>query len=403
MKAVLLIISLSLGAHAYWLMGANNVLTTQRIDPITNPNDLGRHVHGVLGGSNFGFNLSTSFLRQSECTSMPVKEDKSNYWYPQLYFWWKNGSFSSVEGNPVIYYLYSDKEGETTAFPDNFRMLSGDPTLRKFNKFDFGSRAITFLCLDFNGESNRTNELPGKRCPEGIRAEVNFPSCWDGRNVDSPDHRSHMAFLSSGPDSGTCQDSEYPVTVPRIFLEVYWYTQAFDQDRKEARNPDQPFVFANGDPTGYGFHADFFNGWDAGALQKAIDECNCNQFGDPKCCAEKGVFTFDQSDKCYITNAVDEQALGLLQDKLPGPNPIQRDCYEEYQDNQIPSLLSPVYVHNGTNLEPTDTVTSRTPSQTFNVVQRAAGTCVVGSAARSRLSSSAITISISFAAWSLLF
>ena len=60
-------------------------------------------------------------------------------------------------------------------------------------------------------------------------------------------------------------------------------------------------------PVGLNRSIDFFNGWDDGALQKAIDECNCNPFGDPKCCAEKGVFTFDQSDKCLITNAVEEQ------------------------------------------------------------------------------------------------
>ncbi|KAH6912096.1 hypothetical protein BKA70DRAFT_825592 [Coprinopsis sp. MPI-PUGE-AT-0042] len=424
-------------AHGYWLMGANNVLTTQRIDPITNPDDIGLHVHGVLGSSNFGFNLSTSRLRQSECTSMPVKEDKSNYWYPQLYFWsvclqvrrfspltcprWNNGSFTSVEGNPVICkaptfptplsthqraldYLYSDKPGETTAFPDDFRMLSGDPTLRAFNESDFSQRAITFLCLDFNGESKRTNELPHARCPQGIRAEVNFPSCWDGTDIDSPNHRSHMAFLSSGPDSGTCEDPAYPVTVPRIFLEVYWYTQAFDELRGQARSPDQPFVFATGDPTGYGFHGDFFNGWDEGALQKAIDECNCNPFGDPKCCAEKGVFTFDQSDKCFITDAVGEQTLGLLLDRLPGPNPIQKDCYENFQDTQIPSILSPVYVHNGTNLGPSDTVTSRTPSQTFDVVQKAKGTCIANSALPTghEIFFSAFSIVVAVTTWTLV-
>ncbi len=53
-------------------------------------------------------------------------------------------------------------------------------------------------------------------------------------------------------------------------------------------------------PTGYGYHAgecvrlinpgrlfttvisikDFMNGWDAGVLQKAVDNCHCNDFGD---------------------------------------------------------------------------------------------------------------------------
>lgn len=40
------------------------------------------------------------------------------------------------------------------------------------------------------------------------------------QNLDSPDHKSHVAFLSGGPDSGTCSDPKYPVTLPRIFIEV---------------------------------------------------------------------------------------------------------------------------------------------------------------------------------------
>ncbi|KAL0056539.1 hypothetical protein AAF712_016856, partial [Marasmius tenuissimus] len=82
-------------------------------------------------------------------------------------------------------------------------MLSGDPTLRTYDPKSYAQQAITFLCLDFNGVTSRYNELPrGKRCPSGIRAQVNFPMCWDGKNVDSPDHKSHVAFPSGGPDSG---------------------------------------------------------------------------------------------------------------------------------------------------------------------------------------------------------
>jgi hypothetical protein len=36
----------------------------------------------VLGGSNFGLNTSTAALRNSSCTSIPIPEDKSNYWFP---------------------------------------------------------------------------------------------------------------------------------------------------------------------------------------------------------------------------------------------------------------------------------------------------------------------------------
>jgi hypothetical protein len=55
---------------------------------------------------------------------------------------------------------------------------------------------------------------------------VTFPTCWDGVNLDSPDHRSHMAY-STGADwtdvgpSGNCSAS-HPVVVPQVMFEVMW-------------------------------------------------------------------------------------------------------------------------------------------------------------------------------------
>lgn len=335
-------------AQAYWLMGIENFITTERMDPVVNPGKVSGHVHSVLGGSNFRFNTNTEALRQSECTSIPIPEDKSSYWFPHLYFQWANGSFTSLNGGAVIYYLFSDTPGTTTAFPDNFRMLSGDPTLRTYDPNNYAQQAITFLCLDFNGVSSRHNELPVKSCPSGIRAQINFPSCWDGKNLDSPDHKSHVAFLSGGPDSGTCSDPKYPVTIPRIFIEVYWASNEFEQMKSHAMNPSQPFVYAYGDPTGYGYHADFINGWDKGVLQNAVDKCHCNAYGDPTCCVEQGIFHMNKGQSCRITKSINEQTTGTLS-KLPGNNPVQPGGRRAtmYPDTTSPQLLSPVYAYTG--------------------------------------------------------
>ncbi|KAF9442275.1 hypothetical protein P691DRAFT_739102 [Macrolepiota fuliginosa MF-IS2] len=374
---------LALSVSAYWLMGANNILTIQRIDPIVDSGKVSTHVHSVVGGSNFGLNSTTGLLRQSQCTSIPIPQDKSNYWFPVSAPLWDNGSFTSVEGNAVmydiifngLYYLFSDVPGVTTAFPDDFRMVSGDMTLRTLDPMSFSQQAITFLCLDFQGTSTRHSELPEKRCPSGIRSQINFPSCWDGKNTDSFDHQSHVSFLSTGPDSGTCNNTNYPITIPRIFLEVYWYSQGFDEFRPLAARPDQPFVFSNGDPTGYGFHADFFNGWDEGILQRALSECNCNQFGDPACCVQKGIFNMDTTTKCFITNTFMENTTGTLPD-LPGANPVQSGCYEEYIDGTVPASLDPIYIYNGTSQTPPSTGTIVVPAQTRHVSQTARGTCL---------------------------
>ncbi|KAG6901790.1 hypothetical protein C0995_007893 [Termitomyces sp. Mi166 len=345
MKALTLLFAALSSVNAYWLMGIEDFIATERLDPIVNPGKVSGHVHSVLGGSNFRMNTNTAALRQSECTSIPIPEDKSNYWFPHLYFQWANGSFTSMDGGAVI---CIDTSGTTTAFPDDFRMLTGDPTLRTYDPKSFAQQAVTFLCLDFNGVSTRWNSLPSGICPSGIRAQINFPSCWDGKNVDSPDHKSHVAFPSGGPDSGTCSDPNFPVTLPRIFLEVYWSSNNFDDVRSQAMNSTQPFVYAYGDPTGYGYHADFLNGWDKGVLQRAVDNCHCNPYGDPTCCVNQGIFNMNHGQTCRITKAIEEQTTGTL-NKLPGNNPVQKEGVRAtmYTDPNTPALLYPIYAYTG--------------------------------------------------------
>ncbi|KAJ7056759.1 hypothetical protein C8F01DRAFT_1154806 [Mycena amicta] len=348
LSKLLLVATALSGANAYFLFGMDDVITTERIDPIVSPGKVSGHVHTIAGGSNFRVSTNTTFLRKSQCTSSPINEDKSVYWAPTLYFHWKNGSFSSVNGSPVIYYLFSDTPGVTTPFPDDFRMLSGTPTLRSYNASSYAQQAVTFLCLDFSGTSTKFNELPSQACPSGVRAQLNFPSCWDGVNSDSADHKSHVDYLSGGPDSGTCSDKRFPKTLPRIFMEMYLDTGSWDKYRDQAMNPNQPYVYSMGDPTGYGYHGDFMMGWDAGVLQNVVDKCHCNEFGDPTCCSDQGIFTFTHGGSCRITRGIDEIATGTLP-ALPGNNPVvgAGGTAANLAAPVTPAFIEPVYAYTG--------------------------------------------------------
>ncbi|KAF7327371.1 DUF1996 domain-containing protein [Mycena kentingensis (nom. inval.)] len=382
-RLVLAAVALSGVQHvsSYFLFGMSNTLTTERIDPIVSPGVPASHTHTVFGGSGFGVTTSTEKLRASECTTSPIKEDKSVYWVPTLHFQWKNGSFSSVDGGAVMIprrslcylpahhrldYLFSNKAGATTPFPANFKMISGTPTLRTYDASSAAQQAVTFLCLDFNGQSTKHNELPTQDCPSGVRAQLNFPSCWNGVDLDSADHKSHVAYLSGGPDSGECLDPKFPKTLPRIFMEVYLDTVPWWKIRDQAMNPNQPFVYAMGDAVGYGYHGDFFMGWDDGVLDKVVDKCNCNDFGDPTCCAQQGLFTYTKDTHCRITKGVDEQTTGLLP-KLPGNNPVTGLGGNGVNPpaSEVPALISPVYAYTGDS-----------PSQTGKPV--GAGTTIAG-------------------------
>lgn len=81
----------------------------------------------------------------------------------------------------------------------------------------------------------------------GLRLQVFFPSCWNGKDLDSADHKSHMAY-PDGVDSGKCP-STHPVRFISLFYEVMFSVNDF---RDMWYDNKQPFLLANGDPTGFG-------------------------------------------------------------------------------------------------------------------------------------------------------
>jgi hypothetical protein len=143
----------------------------------------------------------------------------------------------------------------------------------------------------------------------------------DGVNTDSPDHRSHMSYPASGAhDNGPCPPS-HPVQLISLFFEVLYDTNQF---KDLWYGSDHPFVFSNGDTTGYGFHGDFVNGWDIPTLQSIVDTCTDDAaFGsiDKSACPPVDQFTSDQQNACKLPPMVDEQTAGHLP-ALPGCNPI---------------------------------------------------------------------------------
>lgn len=99
-----------------------------------------------------------------------------------------------------------------------------------------------------------------------MRAQIFFPSCWDGVNLDSPDHKSHMAYPIQAYNTGDCPDT-HPVHLISLFYEMVVQVEQF---------PYAPgsWVFSFGDETGLGLHADFQDGWeDKSLLQSAVDNC----------------------------------------------------------------------------------------------------------------------------------
>jgi hypothetical protein len=297
---------------------------------LISPGAVGAHLHQVVGGSNFGFNMSSTDLAAARCSSCSIVENRSNYWTPTLYFQSpKNGTFKKVSqmpgpllqqaGGMVVYYI---QIGTVKAFPKGFRMIAGDPFLRSYNTSIDDSRSIRHRCInsttDFNSPGPETPGLPTTNCVGGIRMQINFPTCWDGKNVDTPNHKDHVRYAinASFGNFGNGCPSTHPVTLPLLFFEGYFNTAPFANEWSGGK---QPFVWSMGDPTGYGLHGDYMMGWTGDSLDRAMAQCNDANGG--ACNAITTRSTQDMND-CAIPPLVNEPIDQWLT-KLPGCNEVQ--------------------------------------------------------------------------------
>lgn len=142
-----------------------------------------------------------------------------------------------------------------------------------------------------------------------------MPSCYNPE-AGLDDYQNNMAFPITGSDG--MQDCEEGwVHVPHMFYEIYYDTQSFaDQWTPDGQN--QPFVFANGDRTGFSSHADFVAGWDEATLQTIIATCNAGTLGMENCADIPGGLN---TDTCPIESAFPNPADEWI-DALPGDNPL---------------------------------------------------------------------------------
>jgi uncharacterized protein DUF1996 len=216
-------------------------------DPIVYPGQPGKsHDHTFVGNTSTDANSTLASLHAAG-TACRLRADKAAYWMPTLI----------VDGQPVqplgstIYYRRSTL-GRVASFPPGFKMIAGESKATAPQDM-----RITFWNCGVDGDVGRSSTPPA--CPRGrgqeLRLHVTFPSCWDGKSLDSADHKSHLAY----PTRQACP-ADYPVPVPAISL-IYRYPVSGDHD----------FALSSGGV--YSAHADFFNAWNQNALRRLVNFC----------------------------------------------------------------------------------------------------------------------------------
>ncbi|KAF2737781.1 hypothetical protein EJ04DRAFT_590454 [Polyplosphaeria fusca] len=312
-------------------------LVVERLDPLVNPGMVpSPHLHQIVGGNSFNASMNPAthdLPSASTCTSCSFSEDFSNYWTAVLFFRARNGTYKRVpqmpseglkgNGGITVYYIaQASKNATVTAFKPGFRMLIGDAA----GTGPGTARKVCHRCMPTSGDNKNLNcappdteTLPKDFCVGGIRSVITFPTCWDGKNLDSPDHKSHVTYAINstafdvGP-TGECPAS-HPVVIPQVMYEVMWDTRPFNDKELWPKDGSQPFVWSTGDQLGYSSHGDYVFGWKDDSLQRAMD-ARC----DGDACSVMKSQSAEEYMKCTKPKTVEEDVDGWLT-SIPG-NPM---------------------------------------------------------------------------------
>jgi hypothetical protein len=231
-------------------------------DPLVYPGQPGAaHLHVFFGNAAVNANsneLSIATSGNSSCRGGIA--NRTAYWVPAL--------IDTRDGTPLKpleshFYYKTGYNGIAPSavqpIPIGLRMIAGDAKASGSQ-----GRITRWKCIN----NYQLNGSSIQNCPVGdeLWQEIFFPQCWNGRDLDSPDHKSHMAY----PSGGRCP-STHPVPIPEITFNIrYAITEANAPQRWRLSSDMYPAT----QPGGYSSHGDWFNGWKQEIMDTFVRRCD---------------------------------------------------------------------------------------------------------------------------------
>jgi len=216
-------------------------------DPIVFPGQPGQsHLHAFFGNTSVdAFTTIDSLAAGGTTCDQPL--DKAAYWAPALL----RGPEVLTPIKSTAYYRPGQGVEPSTVqpFPAGLVMVGG-------NSGATGEQPLSIVAWSCGAGIERAVRPPECTEARNLRLLVTFPDCWDGVNLDSPDHHGHVAYSSQG----RCPQG-YPVPVVQMQFSVEY----------PVWGPTDGLVLASGGLTTG--HADFMNGWDQEKLASEVRLC----------------------------------------------------------------------------------------------------------------------------------
>ncbi|MCX4238217.1 DUF1996 domain-containing protein [Streptomyces ortus] len=237
------------------------------------------HFHDYVGNQSNDAFASDEDLANAQ-TSCENQGDKSSYFWPVLRL--QNGDDEKDAGSPgggiegnagqiirpkaATMSFEGSPRGDVTAMPKLLRIITGDA--KAFVNGPTNANA-SWSCTGFEDRQLK-DKYP--LCPQGsdVVRTFRFQSCWDGRNIDSANHRTHVAFATA---DGSCANDfkAIPQLVQRIVYDV-------DAPSVADGGKSKPFFAVDSFPEQLHKpvtdHGDFINVFDEALMKEMVDCIN---------------------------------------------------------------------------------------------------------------------------------
>ncbi|WP_281419886.1 DUF1996 domain-containing protein [Paractinoplanes toevensis] len=166
-----------------------------------------------------------------------------------------NNTGGIVRPQSVLIEYRGNPLSKVVPMPKFLRELTGDakPTSR-----GPANARSTWTCSGFTGRLSDKYPI----CPAGrqVQRVQDFPGCWDGKNIDSTNHRDHVAFAD--PGTGACKQGF--VAIPQLRI-----TLSYDIPRDvQVKGQYALDSFPEEDHNPFSDHNDFINVNSAQTMQK---------------------------------------------------------------------------------------------------------------------------------------
>ncbi|WP_175401872.1 DUF1996 domain-containing protein [Veronia pacifica] len=248
-------------------------------DPLVYPDQPNAtHSHVFFGNPSVDAFTKAKSLRQATKTTCDGNTlNRSAYWVPALY---------GADGRripyiePLFYYKtgYHLPASSIQTPPEDLRMIAGQAMPNVLQS----TQAVKFRCASWTSNQSWFDDgdpldhiahIPDCKKGDLVEMRIVFPQCWDGKNLDSDDHQSHMAYPSEAtpPMTGTgaCPAS-HPIAIPEISYNFAIYvTDETGPSTAWRLSSDMNAKL----PAGHSAHADWMNGWDNDIMRAIVENC----------------------------------------------------------------------------------------------------------------------------------